>query len=116
MASYSELRTLTGHGIGGTDEVTARGAALERYNAISTRMDMLEETCDDILDDANDDDEGADAEAILAAIDDRVALEMHAGITLAPVDVATPEQMSFPTGDTMLADLEARMQRLRQEP
>lgn len=99
-------------GMGGADEMATRGAALERYSAISTRMDMLEQTCDDILEEADDDDEGDDADAILASVDDRVALEMQAGITFAPVGYAGASSHE----DAMLADLEQRMQRLRQEP
>ena len=111
-------------GIGGNEDAALRGAALERYNTISARMDLLEETCDDVLEDADADEEGTDADAILCAIDDRVALEMHAGVTFAPPhangpsrvytnDVAAPKPYSG--DDAMLADLQERMQRLRYE-
>lgn len=89
-----------------------RAATLERYNAICMRLDMIEEACDDIMEDADEADEGGGADAIIAEFDDRIAMGMRSDMTTAPGARVCAE-----TGDEIdneISTLQARFDRLKE--
>jgi len=96
-----------------------RAATLERYNAMCMRLDMMEETFDDIMEEADEIDESGGADAIIAEFDDRVAMGMRSHMTNVPGSrvCMDPSDASVDTTDAIDADvatLQARFDRLKE--